>query len=81
MFGVKRAKDAESMTDLPVLTTGGGSDTLSAKAVEAFRGILRGELLRAGDRGYDDARRVWNGMIDKRPALIARCTGQNDVVA
>jgi FAD/FMN-containing dehydrogenase len=69
------------MTDLAVLTTGGGSNTLSVKAVEAFRGKFRGELLRAGDQGYDGARRVWNGMIDKRPALIARCRGQNDVVA
>ena len=33
------------------------------------------------DAGYDAARRVWNGMVDKRPALIARCTGANDVVA
>jgi FAD binding domain len=33
------------------------------------------------DAGYDTARRVWNGMVDKRPALIARCTGANDVVA
>jgi FAD/FMN-containing dehydrogenase len=68
------------MTDLPVLTTDGDADTLSANLVEAFRAQLRGELLCAGDAGYDTARRVWNGMIDKRPAMIARCTGQNDVV-
>ena len=40
-----------------------------------------GELLRPGDPGYDDARKVWNGMIDKRPALIARCAGVADVIA
>ena len=42
---------------------------------------LRGELLRAGDAAYDEARKVWNGMIDKRPGLIARCTGVADVIS
>jgi FAD/FMN-containing dehydrogenase len=40
-----------------------------------------GPVLAAGDAGFDDARRVWNGVIDRRPALIARCTGADDVVA
>jgi FAD/FMN-containing dehydrogenase len=42
---------------------------------------FRGELLRPGDAGYGQARRLWNGAIDKRPALIARCTGAADVRA
>ena len=42
---------------------------------------LRGELIGPGDAGYDDARRVWNGMIDRRPALIAMCEGTADVIA
>ena len=42
---------------------------------------FRGEVLRPGDPGYDDARRVFNGMVDRSPALIARCTGTDDVVA
>jgi FAD/FMN-containing dehydrogenase len=41
---------------------------------------LRGELLRPDDPGYDDARKIWNGMIDKRPALIGRCAGVADVI-
>ncbi|MEA2515087.1 MAG: hypothetical protein QOF01_4368 [Thermomicrobiales bacterium] len=57
------------------------SPTLEDREVEAFRSALRGELLRPGDPGYDDARRVWNAMVDKRPALIARCTGLEDVAA
>ena len=45
-----------------------------------LRGGFRGELLAAGDPGYDEARALWNAMIDRRPALIARCTGTADVV-
>ncbi len=45
-----------------------------------FQGRLRGELLRPGDAGYDEARTVWNGLIDRRPALIARCAGTADVI-
>jgi FAD/FMN-containing dehydrogenase len=39
-----------------------------------------GQLLQSGDAGYDDARKVHNGLIDKRPALIARCRGVADIV-
>ena len=42
---------------------------------------FRGELIRAGDPPYEAARRVWNGAIDRRPALVARCTGVADVRA
>jgi FAD/FMN-containing dehydrogenase len=42
---------------------------------------FRGELVRPGDPTYDMRRRVWNGSIDRRPALIARCEGVSDVVA
>jgi FAD/FMN-containing dehydrogenase len=46
-----------------------------------FAARLRGELLQKGDAGYEEYRKVWNGMIDKNPLLIARCTGVEDVVA
>jgi FAD/FMN-containing dehydrogenase len=42
---------------------------------------FRGPVLGPGDAGYDEARAIWNGAIDRRPALIARCTGTADVVA
>ena len=38
-----------------------------------------GELVGPGDGGYDEARKVYNAMIDRRPALVARCTGPDDV--
>ncbi|HEU5267962.1 MAG TPA: FAD-binding oxidoreductase [Jatrophihabitans sp.] len=44
-----------------------------------LRSRFRGTLLRPDDEGYDHARRVWNGAIDRRPALIARCAGADDV--
>jgi FAD/FMN-containing dehydrogenase len=47
----------------------------------ALRERLRGEVLRPGDAGYDQARALWNGAIDRRPAMIARCLGAADVAA
>jgi FAD/FMN-containing dehydrogenase len=58
----------------------GGKATLPAEVLQAFRDGLRGQVLRPGDTGYDDARQAWNAMIDRRPALIARCLGAADVV-
>src|SRR6478752_9015930 len=54
-----------------------GVDTTASRALRAR---FRGALLRPGEEGYDEARRVWNGAIDRRPALIARCVGVDDVV-
>jgi FAD/FMN-containing dehydrogenase len=45
-----------------------------------LRTDFRGALLRPGEEGYEEARRIWNGAIDRRPALIARCAGADDVV-
>ncbi len=50
-------------------------------AVKEFQGVLHGELMLPGDAGYEAARKVYNGMIDRRPAMIARCAGVADVVA
>lgn len=49
--------------------------------IDQLRRDFRGTILQPNDEGYDGARRIWNGMIDKRPALIARCTGPADVMA
>jgi FAD/FMN-containing dehydrogenase len=54
---------------------------ITSAAIDALRAALRGELLDTSHPGYDDARVVWNGMIDRRPALIARCRNAADVVA
>jgi FAD/FMN-containing dehydrogenase len=54
--------------------------TLDADAIQGFEEGVRGAILRPGDQGYDDARAIWNGLIDRRPALIVQCTGAADVV-
>jgi FAD/FMN-containing dehydrogenase len=54
---------------------------LDSTALEDLSGGFRGALIRPGDTGYESARRVWNGMIDRRPQVIARCTGVADVKA
>jgi hypothetical protein len=55
--------------------------TLDESAVQEFAAQLHGELIQPGDAAYDEARKVWNGMIDRHPALIVRCTTTADVVA
>ncbi len=53
---------------------------LDTERIDAFSATCSGTVLRAGDEGYEHARRVHNGLIDKRPALIVRCRGTADVV-
>lgn len=65
------------MSDQATMTTRSGVDR---DTVERFRAGVRGQILQPGDEGYDAARTIWNGMIDKKPALIVRCTGVADVM-
>jgi FAD/FMN-containing dehydrogenase len=48
---------------------------------DSLRERVRGEVIAPGDEAYGDARRVWNGIIDRQPALVVRCTGNADVIA
>jgi FAD/FMN-containing dehydrogenase len=57
------------------------STPLETIAFGELGGSFRGELLLPTSPGYDAARRIWNGAIDRHPACIARCTGVADVVA
>src|SRR6476619_4535650 len=67
---------------MTMLTPGGleaGVRPHDAAHLENLRQVFRGELIPNGHAGYEVARRVWNGNVDRRPALIARCTGVADV--
>lgn len=54
---------------------------MESKAVDALRAAVRGEVIAPTDAPYEEARRVYNAMIDKHPAIIVRCTGVADVIA
>ena len=68
------------MGDLKIKTATGGETTIGEVACEALRSSLRGELATPGSDGYEEARTIWNAMIDRRPAAIARCRGAADVM-
>jgi FAD binding domain/Berberine and berberine like len=69
------------MSTLHAITTTGGHTVLGDAAVRQLQARLHGELLLPNHNRYEETRKVWNGMIDKRPALIARCAGMADVSA
>ena len=58
-----------------------GTVMLDDAAIEELRPGVRGRLIRSGDEPYEERRKVWNGMIEKHPALIVECTGTADVAA
>ena len=69
------------MAVIGAVTVDGRQKDLPSLAVDDLAARLRGELIRTGDSAYEAAREVWNGMIDRRPALVGRCVAASDVVA
>lgn len=61
-------------------TVDGDEIDLSQDAFNGWKARLRGPVLAPGDGGYEDSRTVWNSMIDRRPAMVARCIGIADVI-
>ena len=62
-----------------LMTADGAGTTLDETTIAQFRSALRGDLMAADHAEYESARHVWNGNIDRRPGLIARCAGVADV--
>jgi FAD/FMN-containing dehydrogenase len=69
------------MTTIPSTLSDELSPTLQIRAIDDLKSKLRGPLIFASDPGYEESRTVWNGMIDRRPAMVVKCLGVNDVVA
>jgi FAD/FMN-containing dehydrogenase len=62
------------------VTTGSVESSVSSEAVQSLVAALRGTVIQPDDPGYDEARALYNAMIDKRPRLIARCVDAADVI-
>jgi FAD/FMN-containing dehydrogenase len=69
------------MANIEIAATMGRKVALNADVIEQFRKGLRGSHLLRGADGYDAARKIYNAMIEHRPAIIARCTGAADVIS
>jgi len=80
LLGRRLLAAAEVSTDVPAVNLDGAATTLLRAEVAELADSLRGTVLLPGQAGYDEARRVWNGMFDKRPALIARCAAPSDAM-
>ena len=68
------------MSEISVARNAGSDEILSESVLEELASAMRGDLLRPDHADYDETRTVFNRMIDRRPALIARCTGTADVI-
>ena len=79
LFNRPQRREEMITMNVEIMTLAGTQRALDTTAVANLRSRVRGPLLTAADAGYDAARRIWNAMIDKRPALIVRCAGAADV--
>lgn len=68
------------MPALPIRTLKDREKTLTRQKINDFRAAVRGVVIERGEHDYDQVRRIWNAMIDRRPALIVRCSGTADVL-
>src|SRR5258706_11638509 len=69
------------MNDITFTSINGSKKVISSSAIDAFKAQLAGAVYTAGEPGYQEARSLWNAMIDRQPAMVVNCTGTADVVA
>ena len=68
------------MTSIALKTIDAATTTISPEIVAALRGKLRGTVALPGEEGYDEARTIWNAMVDRRPGMVVRCADAADVM-
>ena len=68
------------MENLKVCLSSGEQSELDVKKLDEFKSALKGELITAADKSYDEVRKLYNGMIDKKPAIIVKCLDVADVI-
>src|SRR6267378_1801629 len=83
---VPNCRSAGSRTEAPMNAPRFADDfrikqTLQSPDIAQLRQTIRGDVVLPNAPGYDQARKVWNGMVDKRPAAVIYCAGPDDVIA
>ncbi|MEE8136723.1 MAG: FAD-binding oxidoreductase, partial [Thermodesulfobacteriota bacterium] len=68
------------MSNIEITTLDGAKGDIASDSVEELRARVKGQVLLNGDSGYDEARSIWNAMVDKKPSFIVHCAGTSDVV-
>jgi FAD/FMN-containing dehydrogenase len=68
------------MSQVTIATLDNGTTSISSEQLDALGGALRGDVLTPTSAGYDEARTIWNAMIDRKPAAVVRCAGTADVM-
>ena len=74
-------RGGDTMTDIRLASLQGGAIVLGTDTVADFRRTLRGNVCLPDEAGYDEARTIWNAMINRRPGAVVRCRGAADIVA
>ena len=75
----RAAPKASPVGDIPAVKLSGEATFVPLAAVKHFAANVRGRVITASDPDYEQARRIWNPLIDRRPALIVRCSGAADI--
>ncbi|MDA9491220.1 FAD-binding oxidoreductase [Bradyrhizobium sp. CCBAU 11361] len=68
------------MTEIRLASLQGGATVVGSDTLAAFRETLRGKVCLPGEAGYDEARTIWNAMIDRQPSAVVRCRGAADIM-